>query len=64
VAFAAFRYRKAEKKEFFRKLQKDFGGFCCFSPLKSREKSFSELNVREIFGKSHPAAGCSQYVPT
>ena len=61
-----FATEKQGKKFFgtFLKRGKDFGGFCCFSPLKSREKSFSELNVREIFGKSHPAAGCSQYVPT
>ena len=60
-----FATEKQRKKSFSGSCKRTSRGFLLlFAAEKQRKKSFSELNVREIFGKSHPAAGCSQYVPT
>jgi len=59
VAFAAFRYRKAEKKEFFRKLQKDFERF--FAAFRHRKAEKKKKFSRVLLGPKVPKASARRF---
>ncbi|HJC51823.1 MAG TPA: hypothetical protein H9933_00500 [Candidatus Alistipes merdavium] len=59
MAFAAFRYRKAEKKEFFRKLQKDFERF--FAAFRHRKAEKKKKFSRVLLGPKVPKASARRF---